>query len=85
MVKGDFNSSLYNIGTGNEISIQRAATSFLMALNPGIKISFNNKSKPGDPLKWKADISKINNLGFTPQYSFDEGILQVTRWIQNQN
>ena len=85
MVKGDFNSSIYNIGTGNEISIHRAAASFLMAINPGIKIKFNNKTKPGDPLKWKADISKINNLGFTPQYSFDEGILQVIKWIQNQN
>ena len=84
MQHSDFQSTVYNIGTGEEISVRHAATAFLTQLNPEIQIRFNNKSKPGDPINWKADISRLARLGFTPNTNFDSGINQVAQWIKSQ-
>lgn len=84
MQKSEFASTVYNIGVGEETTILRAATALGALLNPGIKIEFNKQAKPGDPQNWKADISKITSLGFTPKFGFDEGILNIANWIQTQ-
>lgn len=83
--KGEFEGSVYNIGVGEEMKISRAVEIFFSNLNSGIKIKFDNQTKTSNPLNWRADISKISKLGFAPEYSFEDGIFQVTKWIQSQN
>jgi dTDP-glucose 4,6-dehydratase/UDP-glucose 4-epimerase len=80
-----FEGEPLNVASGVETTIYTAATSFCRAINPKITISFNGQTKPGDPLKWRADIRKLRALGFTPRFSFDEGIQQVAQWIKKEN
>ncbi|QTC40447.1 NAD-dependent epimerase/dehydratase family protein [Bacillus sp. V3] len=74
----------FNIASGKEVKIRDIAFTFASAygLNKS-KIFFNNKSKDGDPLRWKADISKITNLGFSHQVSLVEGINKYVDWVKN--
>ncbi len=83
--KGDFFAGKYNIASGIETSIKKAAELFLQQYNPIINVLFNNKTKPGDPLNWRADIDKLKQLGYQPQHSFEEGIKKAASWIKSQN
>jgi len=67
---------LINIGWGKDISIKELA--YLIAkkiLYPGI-IKFDTE-KPDGMLRKCLDIHKMNDIGFTPKISLDEGISQM--------
>ncbi|MFN6039010.1 MAG: NAD-dependent epimerase/dehydratase family protein, partial [Bacteroidota bacterium] len=59
MNNAEFNAQSINIACGNEISIREAATIFCKALETDKALIFSNNVKKGDPLRWKADISKL--------------------------
>jgi UDP-glucose 4-epimerase len=61
---GRFEAQSINVASGTETSIRQASSLFCQELGEDIKITFNNISKPGDPLKWRADISLLLYLGF---------------------
>jgi nucleoside-diphosphate-sugar epimerase len=51
--------------------------------HPEIEIVPTGEPSPGDVPKWYADISKIRRIGFTPQVSFDEGLLRTIRYLSD--
>ena len=62
-----FDGGVYNAATGIEISIREIANIF-EGYFPGKKqISFSGENKVGDPVNWRADISRIANAGFQPK------------------
>lgn len=76
-----FEAQPINIASGAEISIKQASSLFCQGLGNDIKIAFNNISKPGDPLRWRADITLLKQLGFSAETEFEQGIKNVARWI----
>lgn len=44
---------------------------------------FTGKQVPGAAVHWRADISKLQSLGFVPSTSLDEGIKRTLAWYQN--
>ena len=74
---------VYNVASGNETSINDAVETFFLKLKANPKIQFNQKVRPGDPLNWRADISKIQELGFNASISFENGMAEVARWLIN--
>ncbi len=75
--QGDMKAGIYNLSSGIETSIADALTAFTRALQPSPRCRFNGQTRAGDPLHWRADLSKINALGFSPSISFQEGIAEV--------
>ncbi len=71
----------YNLASGFENSIHTVADLFLNEFNPKPSLIFNGLAKAGDPLNWRADISKINRLGFKTSISIEEGIHNTFNWI----
>jgi dTDP-glucose 4,6-dehydratase/UDP-glucose 4-epimerase len=80
--KGLFNGEAINISSGIETSIAFAANVFTIAIDNSIKINFNNIAKPGDPLNWKADISKLKSYGFNPKIDIENGLKNLGKWIK---
>jgi len=80
--KGDFESNIYNVANGEEISILEATQTFKEIINPKIKIQFNQQAKLGDPLNWKADITCIKAMGYKPQYTLQHGLTAYYQWIK---
>ncbi len=76
-----FEGSIFNVANGEEVTIENASTIFYKHLNPSIKPVFNNKVKQGDPLNWKADISKISDMGYKRSVSFEDGIAAYVKWL----
>jgi len=79
--RSGFDDHVINVANGMEISIREAATSLLKALNCQKELSFNGEVRPGDPLNWKADISKLKALGYEPSVSLAEGLNQYAEWL----
>ena len=69
---------LINIGNKNDITIKRLAFLIKQKTKYKGKISFNN-SMPDGVLKKKLNISKLQNLGWKPKISLDQGIEMVIK------
>jgi len=73
---------VYNLSSGEEVTIRKLANLVLSALDSDIVPKFNGIVPEGTPLKWQADISKVSALGFRPSISLDKGIRTFAAWCQ---
>jgi dTDP-glucose 4,6-dehydratase/UDP-glucose 4-epimerase len=77
-----FDGSELNVACGKEITISEAASLFAHYVNPAIQISFSGIQNVLDPLNWKADITKLNKIGFEPQMSIEQGLKKYALWLK---
>ena len=83
--KGNMKGEVYNAGTGTETSIETIANLFYQSLGVSLVPGFNGKLRQGDPLNWRADINRIQELGFIPAISTTEGMKKLTSWMKGLN
>ena len=79
----NFDGEVYNVGSAEMITTKELAIkiSSMMGLSPQLK--YTGKVRKGDPEKWLADISKINDLGYSPQITIDQGLEKVWNWLNS--
>ena len=76
---------VFNVGTGQPITIKKIAESLIQKINPDLKPQITDKFRQGDIRHCFADISKIKNkLGYAPTVSFDDGIEELIHWVKKQ-
>ena len=79
------NLEIYNIGTEEEISIEELSTKIGLYFNKNVKIITGDIQK-GSTKRRCPDISKLKSLGFSPNFTLDDGIKITSDWyVQNQN
>jgi GDP-L-fucose synthase len=85
ILQSDSRVSIFNLGTGIEISIHELAKMCAQAI--GYEGSFVfNKTKPNGTPRKVLDVSKIRNLGWRDQVSLEEGIKLTHEWyVANRN
>jgi UDP-glucose 4-epimerase len=81
--KSPMEADVYNIASGVETPMSEAAATFARHFNAGLQIGFNRQTRPGDPLNWKADISRIGLLGYVGEYSLERGLRETIRWLKD--
>jgi dTDP-glucose 4,6-dehydratase/UDP-glucose 4-epimerase len=81
--KADMKGETYNAGTGTETTIKTIAELFFRQLDPSIEIVSNGMVRPGDPLNWRADIGRMENLGFIPEKDIAAGMKKLTTWMKS--
>jgi dTDP-glucose 4,6-dehydratase/UDP-glucose 4-epimerase len=47
-----------------------------------VDLQFNGEIKIGDPRNWKADISVLSNMGFSPRFNIETGINNYVQWLK---
>ncbi|MEO8413537.1 MAG: SDR family oxidoreductase [Ginsengibacter sp.] len=77
-----FECDVYNAASGTETSVREVAAIFEKNF-PGSEISFSGEQKKGDPANWKATISKVINLGFTPKANLGNSIADYINWYRS--
>jgi UDP-glucose 4-epimerase len=77
-----FKSEIVNVGTGVETSIAHLAQVITTELGGG-DVRFNGIARPGDPTRWRADITRLRSLGFEPSVSIDDGAATYARWVRD--
>lgn len=80
-----FAGGVYNVASGRETSIRDAAMLFLATLErrfgQGRPLRFTGQHKPGDPARWKVDVSRLAALGeFSPR-PLEEGLADYADWL----
>ena len=85
MGKDTANGEIFNVGTGNPITIKEVANIITQKINPQLKPIINQQYRIGDIRHCIADISKIKEkLGYKPLITFEKGIDDLIGWIKLQ-
>jgi GDP-L-fucose synthase len=70
-----------NIGSGDEISIKDLAVKIANLTRFTGKVVWDSNRPDGTPRK-VLDSTKINNLGWKPSITLDQGIAATVEWYQ---
>ena len=85
MQSANADGEIFNIGTGKNITVIEVAESLIRLLDSQGKTSTVGKYRLGDIRHNYADITKIHKiLGYSPKYSFQDGLAEFVKWVQNQ-
>ena len=75
---------IYNVGSGEELSINDLAKKIINIAGLKLKIVYDEKMPDGVSRK-RLDLSKIEKLGWKSKISLDEGIKRTLSEIESQN
>jgi dTDP-glucose 4,6-dehydratase/UDP-glucose 4-epimerase len=84
ILHAQFTGGAINVSGGKEITVRYAAETFLQHYKPAAELVFSGVKKTGDPKHWKADISKLNSLGFESHIPFEEGVIRYCDWLRQK-
>jgi UDP-glucose 4-epimerase len=76
----DCEGEIYNLASGREVTIAELAGLLLEQLDGAITPAFDGKVRAGDPCNWRADVSRLAALGFTPEIPLEQGVREVAAW-----
>lgn len=74
--------TIINGARGVRITVREVLESLRDELDSDVNITFNNKVRTGDPVYYHADITKVSQLGWTPDVSLPEGIKRYAAWFK---
>ena len=80
---GIMQSEVYNVASGVETSIETAVNTFFEALHKEPLYRFNGIVREGDPVNWRADISKLCSIGYRPTTQLGQGLKKVAEWARS--
>ena len=70
----------YNIASGNEKTNIEIANLILRALNKSESLIRFVEDRRGHDFRYSLDCEKINELGWSPKYNFEEALKETIRW-----
>lgn len=80
---GTFNGEAYNVASGVETSISDLAHHVLSAYGISFdRLEFSGSNRVGDPKNWRADVSRLEALGFSPSIDFVAGVAGYVDWYK---
>ena len=75
---------IYNVANGKEVEISEIARIFCAEMGYSDEIiSFNQVTRAGNPTNWRADISRIQELGYRETVSLSSGIESYVTWLRS--
>lgn len=72
----------YNLATGREVTIAELSNLLLSSLEYEGTPQFDGVVPVGNPLNWRADISKLQRLGFNASVSLEQGTKTLANWCR---
>ncbi|MGB8841270.1 MAG: hypothetical protein WCC64_09360, partial [Aliidongia sp.] len=71
-----------NGGTGEASRIDEVAAALCREMASPSRISFTGVQRPGDPVHYRADISRATALGWSPTLLLADGVRLYAKWLQ---
>jgi UDP-glucose 4-epimerase len=86
MPQAESNMPIFNVGTGEGVTVREIADALVRAYFPGsgLAVNFSGQSRAGDPFSLVADSSRLNKLGFAWDIHWTNGILDYVNWFKEQ-
>ena len=79
-VGAECDGEVYNLATGCETTVAELADTLVELLGMNVRATFDGVQAAGDPLHWRADISRLKALGFAPRVTLPEGLRTFATW-----
>ena len=76
---------IFNIGSGKLYTVNDVVTLITNHLKIYPKVNFPNSIRKFDGVHWKANISKLENLGYSGERTFKEGLMKTIADFENKN
>lgn len=78
--------AVYCFGTGQPRKLRDFICAIRDAIDPGLEIGIGElEYYPNQVMHLEADISNLTaDTGFTPEYTFEAGIRETIKWVENQ-
>ena len=74
---------VFNVANGEEVTIRQATELFAAFADvEQDNIAFNGVVREGDPLNWRADISRIKSLGYAKTVNMKDGLAAYVQWAK---
>jgi len=77
---GPLQGEVYNVATGTAHTTYQVARLIAKSLNVDPEFTYTETVRSGEPLNWSADVKKLKNVGFAPEYTLEEGINRTIEW-----
>jgi UDP-glucose 4-epimerase len=74
--------NIYNLASGQSISIHDLARKIISIFNKEIELVFTGEVDAGQPKEWHASVQNIIDTGWKPGISLDKGLENYVRWFQ---
>jgi UDP-glucose 4-epimerase len=82
--KAPARGEVYNIASGTSTTINEVIDTICKLKKIHPQKSYSGKTRPGEPLRWKANIEKIRSLGFSAKITLGEGLRETIKWFEKQ-
>lgn len=85
MEKDEADYQVFNVGSGQSITIKQIAKTIAKLCNKKIEPIITNQYRKGDIRHCFADITKIKEkLGYEPKISFEDGMRELIEWASDK-
>lgn len=75
---------VYNVGAGNEISNLELTHRILEHFEAGEEMIRRVPDRPGHDLRYSVDTTKVRQLGWKPEHSFDDALAATIAWYRRR-
>src|SRR5204862_7019541 len=81
--RAEFRGEAWNVASGESVTIRDLAQKIFRAAHIEASPQFTGEAVPGSPRCWRADVSRIRALDFTP-VPWSSGLARPIDWIRAQ-
>ncbi len=75
---------IFNGGTGVATTVNELAVKMLRHINDKLQVKYAGKNREGDPLHYQADITRLQQTGFSITRDLDAGLAEYSRWAMEE-
>jgi len=81
----DAKYNVFNVGTGRPVEVLSIANRLVSLFQSDVKVYITGNYRIGDIRHNYADLTETSkSLNFTPQYQFEDGIVNYVKWVNSQ-
>jgi UDP-glucose 4-epimerase len=82
--RAEFAGECYNVASGRETEISALGRQLSGYLAVQREMVFSGVVPEGTPLQWRADIDRLERLGFRQQVALAEGLRDFAAWVREE-
>jgi UDP-glucose 4-epimerase len=74
---------VYNVASGISHSINQIVMMWCKILNLSPNLRYTGQVRAGEPDKWSVDISALQQLGYAPHITLEDGLRSIKAWYDD--
>lgn len=80
--RGAMQGECYNVATGHETTIRELVRMLSDQLAIKRTPAFTGRLPPGTPHRWRADVGRLQSIGWVPTVALRDGLADFVTWVQ---